>query len=117
MATCQDITRRAVITAAGTAALIRAPATVRGYEPDAFIPLATEFLALVGNDEAGDLSAEWTRRVAALEEAMTDAPPRTIAGVALGLRVLRANAEFGSSDLEVAIVDAAIRVLEAEGRA
>lgn len=117
MATCQDITRRAVITAAGTAALIAAPATVRAFEPDAFIPLATEFLALVGNDEAGDLSPEWSRRVAALEVAMTDTPPRSVAGVALGLRVLKANAEFGSSDLEASIVDAAIRVLEAEGRA
>lgn len=117
MATCQDTTRRAVITAVGTAALIAVPATSRAVVLDAFIPLATEFLALVDNNEAGDLSAEWSRRVAVLEEAMTETPPRTMAGVVLGLRVLKANAEFGSSDLEASIVDAAIVVLEAEGRA
>lgn len=117
MATSQNITRRAVITAVGAAALFAVPATTRALELDAFIPLATEFLALVGNDDVGDLSPGWSRRVAALEEAMTETPPRTMAGVALGLRVLKANAEFGSSDLEASIVDAAIRVLEAEGRA
>jgi len=118
MAVCNVTTRRAVLTAFGTVAICASPVAAHSIDP--FVPLAREFLSLFDNpddDESGDCSQGWNDRISALESEMTETPPRTMAGLLLGLKVIHANDMLAWTDLEANIVAAGIDIIEREERA
>ena len=65
-------------------------------------------------DLDGACSQGWCSRLTELETGMAAHPPRSMAGLLLGLKVIRANDMVEWSDLETGIIDAGIRILGKE---